>query len=146
MKRILLMMILCVAAAFVHAQTVSENDLPEPITKKFKKAYAKVTDAEWTLKEEVYTAEFLVNKAKYSVSYNEKGEVVGKKEAVAIATLPPSIATYIKKNHKGFRMKESYKITDEKKVISYEIHCKNKDNEEVTVAFDKGGKFKEGSE
>src|ERR1035438_1120426 len=136
MKRILLMLVLCVACVFAHAQAVSENDLPEPVQKKFKKMYSKVTDADWTSKDDAYTAEFLVNKAKYSVSYNEKGEVLGKKEAVAVATLPPTIGPYMSKNHKGFKLKESFKITDEKKVATYEVHGKkvnltDKTSEEV---------------
>ena len=141
MKRILLMLFLCVACVFVHAQTVSENDLPEPVLKKFKKMYSKVTDADWVNKDDAYTAEFLVNKAKNSVSFNEKGDVVGKKEAVAVATLPATIAPYMSKNHKGFKMKESYKITDDKKAVTYEVHSKNKNGDEAVCIFDKGGKF-----
>jgi hypothetical protein len=140
------MLILCVASVLVHAQTVSENDLPEPVQKKFKKMYSKVTDADWSSKDDAYTAEFLVNKAKYSISFNEKGEVVGKKEAVAIATLPQTVGPYMSKNHKGFKMKEAYKITDEKKVVTYEVHSKNKAGDEVTAIFDNKGKFVKGGD
>lgn len=147
MKKILLILLLCVAGLFAHAQqTVSENDLPEPIQKKFKKAYSKVSDADWTLKEDTYTAEFLVNKAKFSVSYNEKGEIVGKKEAVSIATLPPSIGPFVSKNHKGFKVKEAYKVTNEKKLVTYEIHAKNKTGDEEVINFDAKGKVMKSEE
>ena len=126
MKKILLIVVfLGLALNYVHAQMVSENDLPAPVLKKFHKLYPDVKKrADWSNKDDNYKAEFLVLKAHYSVTLSEKGDIIEKREAVAVATLPPTVPPYMSKNHKGFKLKESYKVTDEKKNVTYEVHAK----------------------
>ena len=151
MKKLILIAFLGLAFCNVNAQQVSESDLPAPVLKKFKKLYPDIKNADWSNKDDDYKAEFLVAKAHYSVTLSEKGDIVEKKEAIAVATLPPTIGPYMSKNHKGFKLKESYKITDAKKVVTYEVHGKkvnvaDKTSEEVVCIFDAKGKYIEDGE
>src|ERR1017187_1053188 len=151
MKKIILIAFLGFTLCNAVAQQVSENDLPPAVLKKFKKLYPDIKNADWSNKDDDYKAEFLVAKAHYSVTLSEKGNIVEKKEAIAVATLPPTIGPYMSKNHKGFKLKESYKITDEKKVATYEVHGKkvnvaDKTSEEVVCIFDAKGKYIEDGE
>ena len=141
MKKILLLLSLALTLGYVHAQAVvSENDLPEKVAKKFKKLYSTVKDANWAMAEDDYKAEFEVNKAHYSITISEKGEIIEKKEPIAVASLPATIPPYMAKNHKGFKLKESFKISSDKEATTYEVHGKNK-TDEVVVIFDAKGKF-----
>ncbi|MEI6816488.1 MAG: hypothetical protein WCL14_07740 [Bacteroidota bacterium] len=141
MKKIILMFLISMTIGLVHAQTVSENDLPEAVSKKFKKMYKTVTDADWSQTGDNFKATFELNKLKNEIVMDEKGNIVEKKEAVAIATLPQPISPYMSKNHKGFKIKEAYKITDDKKAVTYEVHSKNKAGDEAVALFDGKGKF-----
>ena len=145
MKKLILIAFLGLAFNFINAQVVSENDLPAPVLKKFHKLYPEVKNADWSNKDDGYKAEFLVAKAHWSVTLSEKGDILEKKEAVAVATMPLTIAPYMTKNHKGFKLKESYKLTDAKKNVTYEVHGK-KLTDEVICIFDAKGKFIEDGE
>ena len=135
------MFLVSITIGLVHAQTVSENDLPEPVSKKFKKMYKKVTDADWTQAGDNFKVSFELNKLKNEIVFDEKGDLVEKREAILIPTLPPTVAPYMSKNHKGFKIKEAFKVTDDKKAVTFEVHSKNKAGDEAGAIFDSKGKF-----
>lgn len=110
---------------------LSENKVSSPVIMEMKNAMKRKTN----------NGSYSENTESANHGLNEKADEVEKRESIIVDDLPATITSYILKNHKYFEIKKSYKITNSKNAITFEVHFKNKDDIEVIDIFDSNGKF-----
>ncbi len=149
MKKITLIVALCLGITASYGQDVKEADVPAPVKDAFAKKYPGLK-AEWEKEDGNYEAEFEGKRIKTNmetgstskvrvegtVLISPTGSILETEEESETKSLPNGISDYVTKNLGGKKIKEAYKITDNTGVISYEIEI-GKDE----YLFDSNGGF-----
>ena len=149
MKKITLIVALCLGITASYGQDVKEADVPAPVKDAFAKKYPGLK-AEWEKEDGNYEAEFEGKRIKTNmetgstskvrvegtVLISPTGSILETEEEIETKSLPNGISDYVTKNLGGKKIKEAYKITDNTGVISYEIEI-GKDE----YLFDSNGGF-----
>lgn len=149
MKKVSLIVALCLGLGTSYAQKVKEAEVPAAVKDAFAKKYPGIK-AEWEREDGNYEAEFegkkmQVNmdngKAKKmevegSVLISPDGTIIETEEEISTGTLPKGVSEYVTKNLGGKKIAEAFKITNTAGAISYEIEI-GKDE----YLFDSNGGF-----
>ena len=136
MKKIIFISIAAIIGFSACGQKLKKEDVPSVVTAKFKTLYPIIEDVNWSKENNIYEAEFDLNKVETSASFDVKGNLVETETEIAVANLPATITKYLEKNLPGEKIKEASKITDSKGVITFEAEVNN-----VDYVFDKDGNF-----
>lgn len=138
MKNVILSLtILCSVSLF--AQKAKKSSIPASVKEAFAKEFPSVK-AKWGMENGGYEAEFKLNGVDASAVYDQVGHRTELEVDINIKDLQASILEYVKKNYPTSTVKEAAKITDDKKVITYEAEIK-KDGKSYDILFDANGKF-----
>ena len=149
MKKITLLLALCLGLGTGYAQKVKEAEVPAAVKEAFAKNYPGLK-AEWEKEDGNYEAEFEGKKASINMESGKKtktdvegsmlispdGKVLETEEEIANNALPKGVSEYVAKNFAGKKISESFKITDASNTVSYEIEI-GKDE----YLFDSNGGF-----
>ncbi len=138
MKNVILSLtILCSISLF--AQKTKKSSIPASVKEAFAKEFPSVK-AKWGMEDGGYEAEFKLNGVDASAVYDQVGHRKELEVDMNIKDLQASVLEYVKKNYPTSTIKEAAKITDDKKVITYEAEIK-KDGKSYDLLFDSNGKF-----
>jgi hypothetical protein len=136
MKKILIMLVICLGAKQVDAQKVKETEVPAAVKKTFTSHYATVKEAKWEKEGSNYEAEFDLNKVETSVLIDASGNLMETETEIVVNELPQPVSAYVTKNLSGQKIKEAAKIIDAKGVVTYEAEVGSTD-----YLFDSKGNF-----
>ena len=149
MKKIFLLFI-CLTGALIYAQNkesaVKAVTPPLLVKTSFENEFKNST-ASWTSDyegydsdEERYIATFNSADYKCSAYYDTKGTLKVLEQLIKIDQVPSPILNYLKENFPTYKVNEAVKITNDKKIITYELGISN--NERFFIAqFDNTGYF-----
>lgn len=118
-----------------HAQSISENDVPEKVKSSFSKMFPDAMVKDWNKKGTAFEADFLSSGNNGSVLFGEDGKWIEYSTSILPENLPPAAKQYLKKYYKS-SIKHAEKITKAVKQIQYEVVIDSK-----RLFFDKNGIF-----
>ena len=136
MKNLILISIALIVSFSACAQKLKKEVVPAVITAKFKTLYPSIEDVNWSKENNIYEAEFDLNKVQTSVSIDAKGNLIETETSISVNDLPDIVTKYINKNIPGEKIKEASKIIDANNIVTYEAEVKGAD-----YIFDKDGNF-----
>jgi hypothetical protein len=120
----------------VSAQKIKQSEVPTPVIASMNKMHPEIKDAEWTMEDGNYEAEYDLDKMEASVTFDASGNLLETEKEIAVSTLPSGVAEYVAKNYDGKSIKEASEITDSKGAKTYEAEIKGMD-----LVFDAKGNF-----
>jgi len=111
--------------------------IPTVVNDAFAKLFAKGTDVEWSLeKDNVYEAEFTLDKTEMSALFDVKGTLLETETPVTENDLPKTVKDSLAKGYTGYTLSEIEKV-DAKGIVTYEMEVKKAS----VVSFDAKGKL-----
>jgi hypothetical protein len=138
MKNVILFAAIAVTAIGC-AQSKDKNEVPKVVKEAFQKEYPN-TKVEWDIEDDGFEAEFKLNDKEASANYDKVGHKLATEITIKESELPAKALTYIATTYPNKKIKETAKITDNKKVITYEAEVKI-DGKDCDLIFDVSGKF-----
>jgi hypothetical protein len=138
MKNVILFTTLAITAIGC-AQSKGNKEAPKVVKEAFQKEYPD-TKVDWDKEADGFEAEFKVNGKEASVDYDKAGHKFATEIEIKESELPAKALTYISTTYPYKKIKETAKITDDKKVITYEAEIKI-DGKDCDLIFDASGKF-----
>ncbi len=136
MKKLILAMSMIMAVSMTQAQKLNEKEVPAAVKTTFHKNYPNVKTVKWEKEKGDFEAGFKVNNVETSVLLDKAGAILETETEIKIQELPAEARAYVEKNHKGHKIKEASKITNNKGEVTYEAEVNGKD-----LIFDPQGKF-----
>lgn len=136
MKKISLSICFACIAAFAFAQTVKQNNVPQPVKDALYKMYPNAKVTEWEMEDGNYEAEFENNDVETSVVITPAGVHLMTEVEIATSELPQAAQDYVKNNYAGKKISEACKMTTSAGVVSYEAEVAGKD-----LLFDSTGNY-----
>jgi len=127
------------AISTITTSCAQEKKVPENIVKAFEKEHPN-TKVSWDFEKEGYEAEFEINEKDASESYDFNGKKIASEIEIEKRELPQNILQYLSKNYPKNKIKETAKITDSNKVITYEVELKI-DGKKQDLLFSSTGNF-----
>ncbi len=134
MKKILLSAVLL--AAIAAAAFAGGEDAPAAVKTKFASLYPNVKKVKWSKEDGNYEAEFTLNNAETTATFDGSGSLLETETEIAVSALPKAAADYVAKTYAGEKIKEASKIVDSKNAVTFEAEVKAGD-----LIFDANGKF-----
>jgi hypothetical protein len=138
MKNIILFATLAITAIGC-AQSKGKKEVPKVVKEAFQKEYPN-TKVAWDIEKDSFEAEFKMNGKEASANYDKLGHKLATEIEIKESELPAKALTYISTTYPYKKIKETAKITDDKKVITYEAEIKI-DGKDCDLIFDASGKF-----
>jgi hypothetical protein len=96
--------------------------------------------ASWTNEDTGFEAEFSLNGAEASATYDENGHRKELEVEIKKQELPQAVLNYLKQNYPSKKIDEIAKITNDKNIVIYETEIKI-DGKSRDLLFDANGKF-----
>jgi hypothetical protein len=118
------------------AQKVEASEVPNVVSKGFRKVHPQARVTKWEKEDENFEAHFVSGGTEKSVLLDAEGGVLQTETVIQTNELPKAALEYVKSNYEGAKITEASKIVDNKGVITYEAELKKTD-----VVFDAEGKF-----
>jgi hypothetical protein len=143
MKKIFLAMAIAFSATLFAQTEAKENEKKVSVPSAVSGAFAKEFSgkkAKWGMEDGGYEAEFVLNGSEASAVYDKTGHRKELELEIKIAELPAEVLQYVKENYPTSKITEAAKITDDKKVVTYESEIK-KNGKKNDLIFDVSGKF-----
>lgn len=137
MKKIILLTAVLLYSMLSFAQDLQEKEVPSVVLNSFKQKFAKATDVEWELKNNLYKVEFEIARIDHEAWLNTSGQVVKTKQDLKANDLPKAISSKIASQYKGYRIDDVDKIEEGGKV-KFKVELK-KAGSEQNVYFDADG-------
>jgi len=126
---------LCVTLS-LHAQTVSEESVPEIVRSGLPKSYA-AKGVKWSKEEANYEATFKKDGKEISLVIDPSGKTIETETEIKTAELPAAVATSIKRDYAGYSIEEAAKIVAANGEVTYEAEVeKGKQTFELILAAD----------
>lgn len=141
MKKVFSILVISISTV-LFAQTEGKSTklvVPAAIKETFAKEFPS-KKAHWEMENGNYEAEFSLNGNDTSALFDTKGHRKALEIAIKKDELPAVVLVYLKKNYPTNKITETAKITDDKKVITYEVEIK-KDGKLYDTLFDGTGSF-----
>jgi hypothetical protein len=136
MKKLIILLVFAAFITQVQAQKLMEKDVPASVTTAFAKEFPNMKDVDWSKDGSNYEASYDADKVDKSVTYDAYGKMIESEVGIMESALPAPVMEYVKKNHKGHKIKESARITEANGTIRYEAEVNGMD-----LIFDSKGKF-----
>ncbi|MVM33694.1 hypothetical protein GO755_26885 [Spirosoma sp. HMF4905] len=125
-------------AGSLQAQLISEKQVPVTIQQALKKLHPTVQNLQWERSTPYYEAIFTLNNNHRAIKFDTKGQVAETEVGIPIATLPASIAAYMKAHYPKERIQAAETVTKANSEKTYEIRITG-----MEVVFSSTGKFLE---
>ena len=138
MKNVILFAAIAISA-IGSAQFKNKKEVPKVVKEAFQKEYPN-TKVNWDIEAEGFEAEFKMNGKESSANYDKKGHKLATEIEIKESELPAKALTYIATTYPNKKIKETAKITDNKKVVTYEAEIKI-DGKDSDLLFDTSGSF-----
>ena len=120
------------------------KDIPENVLNAFKTKYPRIANPEWSIDEEDdnYLATYLGARGKEICVIGQSGTLLQTQTLGKPELLSSNIQSYVKKNHKGFKVSEYYAVRDllDKKNYYKVIANNKKTKQDVVLWFTTSGK------
>jgi hypothetical protein len=143
MKKVFLAMAIVFSITLFAQNEAKENEkkvsVPSVVSASFQKEFPN-KKAKWGMEDGGYEAEFKLNGSDASAVYDKTGHRKELEIDMKITEIPLSALDYLKKNYPSNKIIEAAKITDDKKVVTYEAEI-GKNGKTYDVLFDASGKF-----
>lgn len=137
MKKLILIFIMNIVMASVHAQPINEKDIPQKVKTSFSKMFPDAELTSWNKKGAQFEASFFsFRKNNWSAVFTADGEWTERRTTIPPANLPPITKKYLRKHYWGIPVKNAAKITKAIKEVQYEVTLSGK-----KLFFDKNGIF-----
>lgn len=120
-------------------QSKENKEVPKVVTDAFAKDYPN-TKVDWDVEHDGFEAEFKLNGKEASADYDKMGNKLAMEIEISVNEMPKNALTYINSNYPKTKIKETAKITDAKKVVTYEAELKI-DGKNSDLIFDAMGNF-----
>lgn len=139
-------LLLCFTCLFCVCSANSQNRnnrLPRKIPAVVKTAFEREfpnKKASWTNEDTGFEAEFSLNGAEASATYDENGHRKELEVEIKKQELPQAVLNYLKQNYPSKKIDEIAKITNDKNIVIYETEIKI-DGKSRDLLFDANGKF-----
>lgn len=121
MKQILTVGLLYFSLVGVHAQKLSNSEVPVIIKNAFAKMYPDIKKAEWNKVDTLYIANFSDGNYKGSVSFSDDGKWAERETVISVASVPAGINNYVEKNYKSEKITGAVKIRKSSGEIRYRV-------------------------
>lgn len=127
----------CLACTICTAQTVKSTSVPAAVKAALQKKYPAATNVTWEKEKGNFEASWGGRSHEdNSVLFTPEGSFVEQVVAMPVGSLPPNVASYVKRTYPGMRITEAGKVTDAAGKTRYEAEVKGKD-----LIFDESGNF-----
>lgn len=137
MKKTILFAFITALCGHAMAQDLKAKDVPAVVKEALTKKYPKATKVSWEKENGNYEANWGGRSGEdTSVQFTPAGAFVEEVDAIPVSQLPPAVASYVKTNYNGAKIKEAGKVTDAAGRHLFEAEIKGKD-----LLFDENGKF-----
>lgn len=138
MKNLILVAVMAISTAG-FAQTIDKNEVPKVVKEAFQKEYPN-TKVKWDVEKDGFEAEFKMNGKEASTNYDIAGHKLATEIAIGKTEFPAKALAYIATKYPNQKIQETAKITDNKKVVTYEAEIKI-DGKDTDLIFDALGNF-----
>jgi uncharacterized membrane protein YkoI len=138
MKNLILFAALAITA-IGSAQSKDNKNVPKVVKDALQKEYPN-TKVAWDIEADGFEAEFTMNGKEASANYDKAGHKLATEIDIKESELPSKALAHISSSYPNKKIKESARITDDKKVITYEAEIKI-DGKDCDLLFDASGKF-----
>ena len=121
-----------------------DEEIPEVVIKAFKAKYPKVPNPQWSEEGDSYYATYMGAKGKEIVVVGQAGTLLQIQTANKLELVTDAIKSYVKKNHKGFKITEFFSVRElQTKQNLYRVIIQNKAGATQDLWFTTSGKFVE---
>jgi hypothetical protein len=113
------MLIICFAglSSAALAQDLPQSSVPQVVLAALQSKFPAVSNAKWKLKDDLYKAEFKIEKRGHDLWIDKSGTIKKHKEDFPKSSLPEGIRERIKKEFAGYNIDDVDRIETEGKVI-----------------------------
>lgn len=125
MKKLLFTSVLSLIITFSFAQKLVEKDVPDNVKNAFKSKFPDAVNVEWEKDSADTEAAFLSNEMKTEAKFDVNGNWKETEWEMPTEFVPDTIAGYITKNYKDFKIKE-FSMTDSPSGKSYIVEVQKK--------------------
>ena len=132
-------LLVMVSAIVVHAQDLTEAQVPAEAKKSLTAAYPTAAEIKWEKKKELYKAGFKIGKADHDLWLSADGKIMKHRLEIKKDELPAAVHETIKKDFSSYKIDDCEK-TEEKGVATYKVELKNEAGKK-NVRFDADGKL-----
>lgn len=128
------------SASTLHAQDISQSQVPSVVVNEFNKEFPKATDLEWEMDGSLYNVEFEVGwNIEHEVWYNAEGKMLKHKEEISISELPKAVSNRIQTDFSGYSIDDLERITDNGKIV-YKMELKSLMQTDWDIVINSEGK------
>ena len=138
MKYLFSLMLITTIAMASCAQDIPSSKVPSVVQNAVQIKYPAGSKIEWEKKNDMYEAEFSVNKVEHTVLIDAAGKLIHVKTEVAENEVPSAILAAIKRDHADYKIDEIEKI-DKNGMISYEVELEKKGEKDKKLIFSPDG-------
>lgn len=121
MNRIFVSVVMCFCTLALQAQTVKEKDVPSVVVKKLQELYPGIRGIKWEMEDGMYEATFKNEKTETSVLLSREALLAVIETEIKPSELPEGIQQALAKDHPSKSVKEAFRITDAKGLVTYEV-------------------------
>ena len=136
MKKVVLLLFVCLIAHQTFAQKIAEDKVPTLVQFSFYNSHPSIKNVQWEKEDANFEAQYTLQKINYSVVISADGKILETEEEIEVAQLSKNIVAYVAKNYPNKKIISAAKITNSKKVQTFEAAIKGKD-----LIFDTKGNF-----
>jgi len=134
MKRYCIVGSICALGLCVTSFITGTPELPDPVKTAFQKHYSEARKVKWEKENDVYEAEFELNKLNMSAVFDVSGTIPETEIEIPVSELLTNCKSNLPSEFTGARIKEAAKIVKTNGTVLYEAEVKG-----VDVFFDVEG-------
>ena len=114
-----LFILMMTVSSFVATTTNAADIVSPKALKSFETTFATATETVWTITENYYKVEFLLNGQTLNAFYNEEGKLIGVSRNISSLQLPIILQTELKKGFPNYWITELFEMSTENGVEYY---------------------------
>ena len=138
MKKITIIGLICLIAAYTQAQELKSTDVPIIVRQAFASKFPKAVKVEWSKESETeFEAEYKMNGMEMSSNFDQTGKWLVTETEIKSSQFPAAIQAALKKDFMDYKIEESEKAETSGNEVFYEVALeKGKSNLEIKFATD----------
>ena len=125
----------------VNAQEIPQSQVPSVVLNAFQGKFSNATDVEWESKNELYKAEFEVDKRGHDVWIDKTGKITKHKKDFPKKDLPQAVQQQLTSEFKAYKLDDADKIEMDGKIF-YQVELDGT-SDDRKVLFSADGKVQE---
>lgn len=126
--KVFIFLLSCLLASPVFAGSIKESQVPVKVKAYVATYYPQATAIEWDYEkdEDIYEAEFKINRLEYKLEITPEGILHASKEDIPVSALPAAVTKHIETTYPGYKIVGANKKVKGKKVV-FDVGIKGKD-------------------